>query len=779
MSTLKAEHAAALEFLRAFYPKGRWVLTSIDPDKKGIETRTFGPDSEDELVTWLARHNDECKWNVYFSEAEPMRPVKKKLERTDIKRVWYLHVDVDPRAGEDLADEQARALALCTTNLPDGIPDPTFVVFSGGGYQAHWRLQVPIDINGDLDAAEDAKLWNVQLERLFSADNCHNIDRIMRLPGTVNWPDAKKQKKGRKPAWAKVVVNEPSNVYALSEFTKAASVVTPAINDRPVAVNVTDQIARLDSVEALDEWGVPDRVKAIIVQGADVETPKEGDNSRSAWLFDVCCNLVRCGVPDDVIYAVITDPDFLISASVLDKGSKAHAYAVKNIARGKEQAIEPALRELNDTYFAVMELGGKFRVCHMKQTTLGRKALVAQSIGDFKNGQMNKFVQVGEGKNGNPTMKPRGGWWLDHPQRREFASVVFEPEHGTPDNVFNMWRGFAVDAAAGDASPFLDFVRDIICAADADHFDYVLKWIARAVQLPGRPGETAIVLRGGQGVGKSFFAKHFGKLFGQHFVHLGSSAHLTSNFNSHLRDCVLLFADEAFVANEKKHESIYKTLVTEESLPIEAKGVDVEFYRNCTHMILASNDRFPVPVPKDDRRSFVLDVADTKQRKSKYFGELAAWLNDGGYGILLSHLLTLDLTDFNHRNFPETSARADAKIGKLNDSELYVLGMLREAVSHAVGYEHGEVWAHSLTLAKEARTNMTEMGLALKAIIERKRFQKPVRLPGERDIKRTTVCVLKPLNEARQAFEEEHMVKVDWPEAQGWDGGEDDTSYPF
>ena len=56
---------------------------------------------------------------------------------------------------------------------------------------------MPID--GKEAQYEDAKLYNVQLELLFGGDNCHNVDRILRLPGTINIPDAKKLKKGRKP----------------------------------------------------------------------------------------------------------------------------------------------------------------------------------------------------------------------------------------------------------------------------------------------------------------------------------------------------------------------------------------------------------------------------------------------------------------------------------------------------------------------------------------------------------------------------------------------------
>ena len=82
-------------------------------------------------------------------------------------------------------------------NLPKTVPEPTVVLFSGGGYQAFCKLAAPFEIDGVLDKAEEAALYNLQIERLLKADSCHNIDRIMRLPGTINVPNAKKKKAGR------------------------------------------------------------------------------------------------------------------------------------------------------------------------------------------------------------------------------------------------------------------------------------------------------------------------------------------------------------------------------------------------------------------------------------------------------------------------------------------------------------------------------------------------------------------------------------------------------
>ena len=108
--TVSPDNAAALDFLQCWVASGPWVLTAISPDRTSINTRTFGPDRLEELEVWLTEHNG--KNNLYFHVNPTTRELSKKADREDIAALAWLHVDIDPRAGEDLEEEQARALAL-------------------------------------------------------------------------------------------------------------------------------------------------------------------------------------------------------------------------------------------------------------------------------------------------------------------------------------------------------------------------------------------------------------------------------------------------------------------------------------------------------------------------------------------------------------------------------------------------------------------------------------------------------------------------------------------
>ena len=330
---------AAIDFLRRFAPEGPWVLSAIITDRGGIETRTFRPESEDVIKAWLAKYIG--KRNLYFQVNPPVRDISKKAAKTDIKSLAWLHLDIDPRAGEDIEAERDRILGILTDQLPQDVPVPTCIIFSGGGYQAFWRLEEPIPVNGDLEQIAEAERYNKQLETLFGGDNCHNVDRIMRLPGTVNIPDERKLKKGRVPALARLEVFNDDCVYAIDHFVQASTDhgVTPANRNVPRLVSSDPDVTPrfLSSVDQLSEWDVPDLLQQLILYGKDPENLDKYP-SRSEALFAVVCGLVRQKVPDDIIMGIQLDPTFDISESVLEKESKKVGYALRQLKKAKAAA---------------------------------------------------------------------------------------------------------------------------------------------------------------------------------------------------------------------------------------------------------------------------------------------------------------------------------------------------------------------------------------------------------------------------------------------------------
>lgn len=662
---MQGDNEGAIKFLKKWKAEGPWVLTSIQTDRKGINTTTFSKDNEDQLRGWLEKYNGSR--NIYFHVNSVMREMTSKAQKEDISTADWLHIDIDPDKDGDLQQERERALGLLTDNLPSGVPKPTVIIFSGGGYQGFWKLKDSVKIDGDVSVAADFELYNKRLEQVFGGDHCHNVDRIMRLPGTLNIPDAKKKKAGRNVELAKCFEFN-KNTYSLEDFKKAQGVqldtgssLHGGSHANGYSVNVPGNIERIIDIAELDEWNVPDRVKIIVVQGRHPDQPKEGDNSRSAWLFDCICQLYRAGVPDEVVFSIITDPEWGISESVRESKNP-EQYAIRQMTRAKEHADDPNLRTMNERHAIIGNIGGKCRVIEeVEDDIMNRSRLTISSFEDVRNRYSHIKVKMGEDKEGKPVLVPLGKYWLAHPKRRQFDYMRFMPQ-GDQHGVYNLWKGFSVEPKPGDCSNYLKHLLENVCSGNEEWYDYLVKWMARAVQQPASPGEVAVVMRGGKGVGKSIVASFFGKLFGRHHLHVANPSHLVGNFNAHLRDVICLFADEAFFAGDKKHESVLKMLVTEDSIPIEQKGVDVETYPNYVHLIMAANDPHIIRASGDERRYFVLEVGDKAKQDKAFFGEMVRQMNDGGLEALLFHLQNIDLTDFQVRDVPQTDALQEQKL---------------------------------------------------------------------------------------------------------------------
>jgi hypothetical protein len=181
------------------------------------------------------------------------------------------------------------------------------------------------------------------------------------------------------------------------------------------------------------------------------------------------------------------------------------------------------------------------------------------------------------------------------------------------------------------------------------------------VQHPAEPGEVAIVMRGDEGTGKGTLARAMMRILGQHAIAISNSKHLTGNFNAHLRDCVFLFADEAFFAGDRAHVGVLKSIITEPHLTIEGKYQNAVQTPNFLHLMMASNEEWVVPASLEARRFCVLEASNARKDDHAYFEALWAEMEAGGYEAMLHDLLRYNLAAFNVWRFPATEGLQQQK----------------------------------------------------------------------------------------------------------------------
>jgi hypothetical protein len=328
-----------------------------------------------------------------------------------------------------------------------------------------------------------------------------------------------------------------------------------------------------------------------------------------------------------------------------------------------KEKLDAAIDSMNKKYCVVNDGGSVLIFRDRFDEALHRQVYDRMRENGFKLLHRNEQICTSISAEGKRTYKPITNVWLTSKRRHDYKNgVVFDPTTTESRNGrLNLWRGFGYTPKAGQWGGMKEHIHEIVCSGNEEYFDYMMGRMARAVQSPADQGEVAIVMRGGKGVGKGILGHALRKLFGQHGMYISKSKHLVGAFNAHLRDCVLLFADEAFFAGDKSAEGTLKSLITEELLTIEPKGQNVILSKNHLHIVMASNEEWVVPASLDERRFFVLDIPKTHQGKIPYFRAIIKELESGGYAAMLHDLLNYDISGFDVRRFPETAALQDQK----------------------------------------------------------------------------------------------------------------------
>jgi hypothetical protein len=239
---------------------------------------------------------------------------------------------------------------------------------------------------------------------------------------------------------------------------------------------------------------------------------------------------------------------------------------------------------VNETGRAVIYAPAEDQILH-------RRNYDRMAFSDLRQLYMNRQIEVGQDRRGNPILGSVAGVRLRHTERRQFIrGVTFDPSgRTTPEGILNLWQGFAIQPRGGSWERLRIHVRDIICCGNREHYQYLILWLARLVQRPAEQGEVAIVMRAAEGTGKGTLARAMKRILGQHSLAISNSKHLTGNFNAHLRDCVFLFADEAFFAGDRQHVGVLKSIITEPYLTIEGKYQNAMQTPNFLHLMMASN----------------------------------------------------------------------------------------------------------------------------------------------------------------------------------------------
>ena len=233
-------------------------------------------------------------------------------------------------------------------------------------------------------------------------------------------------------------------------------------------------------------------------------------------------------------------------------------------------------------------------------------------------------------------------------------------------NIFSVFGGYDFKRSdyvdTNKIELFLNHVRDVIARGDDVVYEYILNWFAFILQKPSDKTEVAIVITGKEGTGKNAFTNVLSKLLGRYAnPNLTNISHIVGRFNGALEDKKLIVCNELSSADTNKYlnSDALKSVITDRTVNIEAKGVDARLRENVVNLILVSNHFGPVRITADDRRYLIIETSDEKCKQFDYFKRLFESFNDEFYDALFSFFMNRDISGFNPRAIPETEEKKE------------------------------------------------------------------------------------------------------------------------
>jgi putative DNA primase/helicase len=245
--------------------------------------------------------------------------------------------------------------------------------------------------------------------------------------------------------------------------------------------------------------------------------------------------------------------------------------------------------------------------------------------------------------------------WIDR-GAAYLSEVGFDPAGNDKGVKLNTWIGWPLKPMRGKCDALLELI-EYLCSGEPDQktrhdvFRWLLCWMAYPLQNPGAKMNSAVIMHGPQGTGKSTVFQVLGKIYGDYSTVLNQRA-LEDKFNADWSDSKLfILAEEVVTRAEMWHiKNELKELVTGEWIRVNPKNVAAYRQRNHVNICYLSNEDQPLPLENDDRRHCV--IWTPPELSAEYYDELYIELENGGVEAFYHYLLNLELGDFHPKKRP-------------------------------------------------------------------------------------------------------------------------------
>lgn len=246
--------------------------------------------------------------------------------------------------------------------------------------------------------------------------------------------------------------------------------------------------------------------------------------------------------------------------------------------------------------------------------------------------------------------------WLKDPTMRTYHKVDFYPcPSKCPSNIYNMWRGFAIERKKIEGEGEYQFAIDhlsVLCNHDQKGVDYVLKLLANIIQNPDTPAHIAVAFYSEkEGAGKNVFLDFFRKIIGFEdltYETCDPEKDIFSRFSVARAFKLMVVVDETRAKSHFDYADFFKNYITSLTMNYEEKGVKGMTVNNFNNFFFTTNNMFAFKVNKSSRRYVLFKCSDEKVGNAEYFTELKAKMDDERNQLaFFNYLKGIDLSGVN------------------------------------------------------------------------------------------------------------------------------------
>jgi hypothetical protein len=253
------------------------------------------------------------------------------------------------------------------------------------------------------------------------------------------------------------------------------------------------------------------------------------------------------------------------------------------------------------------------------------------------------------------------------PDKRMVDRIDFYPNiNKCPENVYNLFKGFHIETVSTDNitdkdredfQVILDHIKLLVDDGEnyvEDCYNYLLDWSSQIFQQPDEKSLTMIIIKGGEGIGKSLLVQQLGYMMGEKYYYSTANPvqDLFGNFNSIGKNKLLINVDEVEHSQTEKFYERFKDAITSTKITVKEKFEKEIHVNDFSRYLMTTNNEAVVKISDTNRRFVAFESIHPARKDIE--NVIKAFFNDKALRLFYDFLMKRDISKRVWRDFPKT-----------------------------------------------------------------------------------------------------------------------------